>query len=56
MDGGQVFEVPIRDQSAQFGVNVDEDHWPAFLVIQWQGLDQSEPINFPPRGPRVWFI
>lgn len=54
VDGDQVFEVPIRGDSSQFGVNVDEDHWPAFLMLQWQGLDEPEPINFPPRGPRVW--
>lgn len=56
VDGSQVFEVPIRGESAEFGVSVDEDHWPAFLMVQWQGLDQPEPVDFPPRGPRVWFI
>ncbi len=56
VDGSQVFEVPIRGESADFGVTVNEDDWPAFLLVQWQGLSQPEPIDFPPRGPRVWFI
>ena len=43
-------------ESADFGVTVNEDDWPAFLLVQWQGLSQPEPIDFPPRGPRVWFI
>lgn len=51
-----MFEVPIRGESAQFGVNVDEDHWPSFLMIQWQGLDEPVPIDFAARTPRVWLI
>lgn len=54
VDVDRVFEVPLRGQSDEFGVNVPEDDWPKFVLVQWAGLNHPEPIDFARRPPRAW--